>query len=204
MNFRKLAFLASGRGSSMRAIIEACDKGIINAEPILLISNNHNSEAVVYAKERGIESKVALTDSIDCGDSAICEILDELKPDLVILSGYIKKIGTKTLSCYNNKILNIHPSLLPNFGGRGMYGNKVHKAVIAKGCKETGITIHWINSEYDEGPILSQCIIPIALNEVITTLQQKFQDIEPKFFVETLRRLQRGEPQIVKEIFNVL
>lgn len=167
MPFLKLGFLASHGGSNMQAIIDACKKGYIYGEPAVVISNNSNSGAIQRAKNEAIpyyhisSIKYPTQDQLD---QAIIEKLQLHDVNLVILAGYMKKIGTKLIQQYKGKILNIHPALLPKFGGKGMYGNYVHQAVLDAGEKFTGPTVHVIDEEYDKGTILAQKQIPVLPN----------------------------------------
>lgn len=134
----KLGFLASRNGTSFRAIAEACAHGALVASPVLLVANTAKAEALSFARARGIATKVIPTVSDpEQADRALCEALTETGADLVILSGYLRRLGPITLSRFRNQVLNIHPGPLPEFGGEGMYGRKVHEAVIAAGVAET-------------------------------------------------------------------
>src|SRR4051812_44358965 len=152
-----LAFLASHNGSSMRAIVEAGRKGHFRTEPVLVISNNRDSAALAWAKTNKIPTAhiSATTEGSDAAaDAALAAALSMAGADLVILSGYMRKLGPETLGVFKNRILNVHPALLPKFGGHGMYGKRVHEAVIAAAEKESGCTIHIVDGEYDQGPVV--------------------------------------------------
>ena len=121
------------------------------------------------------------------------EALRDAKIDLVILAGYMKKIGPKTLVAFSNRILNIHPALLPKHGGQGMYGLRVHEAVIAAGETESGATVHLIDAEYDEGPILQQITVPVLLDDTPETLQKRVLEKEHFLYPDTLAKIARSE-----------
>lgn len=119
----------------------------------------------------------------------IHNVLVEAGTDIIVLSGYMKKIGPVTLGEYCNKILNIHPSLLPRHGGKGMYGDRVHEAVLNSRDKESGATVQFINEEYDEGPIISQKRIDIVTGETVESLKSKIQAIEGELFLDSIEKI---------------
>ena len=191
-----LAFLASHNGSSMRAIVEAARKGQFRTEPVLVISNNRDSAALAWAKANKIAAShiSATTAGSDAeADAAIAAALSMAGTDLVILSGYMRKLGPETLSVFKNRILNVHPALLPKFGGTGMYGQKVHEAVIAAGETESGCTIHVVDAEYDHGPVVAQARIPVDPGDTAATLAARVQAREQTLYPETLKRIFAGE-----------
>ena len=197
----RLGFLSSHGGSNMQAIIDACKAGILNAEPSVAISNNSKSEAITRAKRAGIPTyhMSDLTHPVkDQLDQAILDTFKLHKVNLVILAGYMKLLGPKTISKYRGRILNIHPALLPKFGGIGLYGIEVHKAVLSAQEEVTGITIHIVDEHYDQGPIVAQTHIPILANDTIDSLSARVLKHEHKFFVETLQKIELGELNLSK------
>jgi phosphoribosylglycinamide formyltransferase 1 len=191
-----LGFFASGRGSNMQAVIDACNAGFLDAKPCVAISNNSQSEALVRARREGIPayhfSSKTHPDPAQL-DETILSALRQHHVDLVILAGYMKKLGEKTLSAYQGRVINIHPALLPKYGGEGMYGIHVHEAVIAAGDRETGVTIHLVDREYDHGAILAQCRLPVLETDTAASLAERVLEMEHVFLVETLRRIIAGE-----------
>lgn len=188
--FPKLGFLASYNGSSMQAIVREISAGNFPAIAHRVVSNNANSPSLCFAHNHNIPAYhiSRSTHGDDQGvDIALIEIFNEC--DWVILSGYMRPIGTLMLQRFPRKILNIHPSLLPNFSGKGMYGRKIHEAVISSGTPYTGITIHRVNARYDEGEILAQLPIPVDTTDTVDSLEAKIKTAEPQFFVDTLRHL---------------
>jgi len=149
---------------NLQAIIDACERGILNIAITVVISNNSTSGAARRAKKHGIPfshlSSHTHSDSIAL-DNAICSVLVNHKVDIVFLAGYMKKLGPNTISRFKGKILNTHPALLPEYGGKGMYGINVHNAVIDAKEKESGVTIHLVDQNYDTGKIINQCKIPV-------------------------------------------
>jgi phosphoribosylglycinamide formyltransferase 1 len=192
----KLAFLASHRGSNMQSIIDACKSGSLDAKPALVISNNKDSGALARAKQEDIPAIHLSSQNVATEtdlDQAMLDILSEYKAELVILAGYMKRIGPLTLSAFQDRILNIHPCLLPKYGGQGMYGMRVHEAVIASGDKESGVTIHVVNEEYDKGAILAQQKIGVEEGDTAKTLAKRVLALEHTLYVETIRNIISGD-----------
>jgi phosphoribosylglycinamide formyltransferase-1 len=186
----RLGILASHRGSNFQAIIDACERGQINAKPVLAISNNSQSMALTRARQAGIKAlHISSVTHPDDHDQAIADALTEQGIDLVITAGYMKKLGPVTLARFTGKIINVHPSLLPRHGGPGMYGLKVHQAVIDAGDHETGISIHRVESDYDSGPVIAQVRIPVASDDTAVSLAQKVIQREHALLVSTLASL---------------
>ena len=113
--------------------------------------------------------------------------------DLVVLAGYMKLLGPKTLARYRGRIVNTHPAMLPGFGGRGMYGDKVHQAVLNAGLRATGVTVHLVDDIYDHGDILAQTEIPVMDDDTVDTLRDRVQSVERRFYVEILQKIATGE-----------
>ncbi len=190
----KIGFLASGAGSSARAITAALETGELPGEARLLVSNNKSAPALEFAREHGVPALCIPTQSDPAGaDARIAEAMAAHGVELIVLSGYLRKLGPVTLARYAGRILNIHPGPLPAFGGEGMYGRRVHEAVLAAGAPASGISIHLVDEEYDHGALVAAQAVPIAPGDTAETLEARVRAAEPKFFVETLQRLARGE-----------
>ncbi len=191
-----IGFLASHGGSNMQAIINACKAGRLNAAAAVVISNNGDSRALERAKSEGIPgyylSGKTHPDPDDL-DKAILDTLIRHKVDIVALAGYMKKLGPKTLSYFRGRILNIHPALLPKYGGKGMYGIHVHEAVLAAGEKESGVTVHLVDEEYDRGPILAQVRVPVMPDDTPETLAERVLVQEHILYSATLQRIATGD-----------
>jgi phosphoribosylglycinamide formyltransferase 1 len=191
----KLGFLASHGGSSMTAILAAIGSGALRASACVAISNNAQAPALAHARALGIptyhlsQTKLGAAEDVD---RAIAETLAARGAELVVLSGYLRKLGPLTLARYRGRVLNIHPGLLPAYGGRGLYGSRVHEAVIAAGERVSGITIHVVDEEYDHGPVLAERRIAVEPGDTPQSLAARIQAQEPPFFVETLRRIADG------------
>ena len=190
----KLGFLASRNGTSFRAIVEACRTGVLAAEPRLLITNTARAEALGYARGRGLACQVIPTaaDSL-AADQALCDVLSGADVDLVVLSGYLRRLGPITLGRFRNRVLNIHPGPLPEFGGEGMYGRRVHEAVIAAGLPQTCATIHVVDEIYDHGAVIDRAVVGIATDDTPATLEAKVAEIEPKVYISALSRIISGD-----------
>jgi len=186
---KRLGILASHRGTNFQAILDACNEGRLKAKVVIAISNNSQSEALARAKRAGIETQhisslTHLTDSDQ--DAAVQLALLAAEVDLVVTAGYMKKLGPKTLATYKQRIINVHPSLLPKYGGQGMYGSKVHKTVLNNNETETGLTVHFVDGEYDTGPILSQRTVKVLADDTVTTLASRVLAEEHDLLVQTL------------------
>ena len=189
----KLGFLASGNGSSARAIIAAIRAGDLAAEPRVLISNNRNAPALGFAAGQDVPALHIPTQSDPASaDERLAAALSAHGVELIVLSGYLRQLGPRTLARYEGRILNIHPGPLPQFGGHGMYGRRVHEAVIAAGVAESGIVIHLVDAEYDRGPVIARCSVPVEPGDSAESLEARVTGLEPDFFVETLRRIAQG------------
>ena len=196
-----IGFLASHNGSSMQAIIDACKFGVLQANPVVVISNNGCSRALIRAEQEGIAGyHLSGKTHPDQGtlDRTVLAILLRHSVDIVVLAGYMKKLGPRTISHYSGCILNIHPALLPKYGGKGMYGLRVHEAVIAAGERETGVSIHVVDAEYDTGPIIAQAHVPVKPTDTPEVLAKRVLLNEHTFFSEVLQRIVTGELRLPK------
>ncbi|HEX4712641.1 formyltransferase family protein [Phenylobacterium sp.] len=190
----KLGFLASGNGSSARAIMAAIRAGELAAEARLLVSNNRSAPALAFAAEAGVPALCIPTQGDPAAaDARLAEAMLGNGVEVIVLSGYLRQLGPRTLSQYAGRILNIHPGPLPAFGGHGMYGRRVHEAVIAGGATESGICIHLVDEEYDRGPVIARRAVPVEPGGTPESLEARVTALEPGFFVETLGRIARGE-----------
>ena len=191
-----LGFLVSGRGTNMQAIIDACKAGELAATPVVVISNNATAMALDRARSEHIPAYHVSGKTHPDEASLYREmtgILQKYKVELVVLAGYMKKICQPLLSEYRNRIINIHPSLLPEFGGMGMYGVHVHQAVLDAGKKETGVTIHLVDEEYDAGKVLAQEKVPVRPADTPETLAERVLQVEHQVYVRVLREIIDGK-----------
>jgi phosphoribosylglycinamide formyltransferase 1 len=191
----KLGLLASHRGSGVQAVVDACASGRLAAVPRVVISNNADAEVLTRARRHGIPSchlSGATHPDPLRRDGAILDALVSHDAELVVLTGYLKKLGPQTLRHFAGRVLNIHPALLPKFGGQGMYGRRVHEAVLAAGEHETGVTIHLADDDYDRGRIIAQCRVPVLAGDTVDSLAERVLEREHVFLVETLARVVSG------------
>ena len=190
----QLGFLASNNGSSMRAIIGAIEARRLAARVRLVVSNKKQATALAFARQRGLPTLwIPTVPDPVAADARLAAALADAGVELVILSGFLRKLGPLPLRAYRNRILNIHPGLLPKHGGPGMYGRHVHAAVLRCGDHETGATVHLVDDQYDHGPVVAQVIIPIDPGDTVEAIEARVIRAEPMFYVETLQRLAAGD-----------
>lgn len=188
----KISFLASHGGTAAKHIVTAIRKDELSTEVGVVITNNADSSFYYWCKNNDvavihISGKTHPNETEK--DHAICTTLQNCNTDIIVLSGYMKKIGPYTLNQYDHRILNIHPSLLPRHGGKELYGDRVHHAVLASGDKESGATVRYINQEYDEGPIIIQQKVRIEPGETVESLKTKVQSIEGELFINAIKKI---------------
>lgn len=176
----KLAVLVSGGGTNLQAILDAMDSGKIqNAEVSVVISNNRNAYALERANEHGIEAVcISPKDFADRAafNQAFLEKLDSYQVDLVVLAGFLVVLPQEMIQRYRNRIINIHPSLIPSFCGKGYYGLKVHEGALARGVKLTGATVHFVDEGTDTGPIILQKAVAVEPEDTPETLQRRVME----------------------------
>jgi len=186
----RLVAFASGRGSNVAAIAQHIRNGELNAVIAAVISNNSTSGVLEFAREQGIQAFHISQKQFD-GDEDfedhILKVLADLEADLVILAGYMKKMPKRIIQTFQNRMLNIHPALLPSFGGKGMYGHYVHEAVLNYGCKVSGVTVHLVDAGYDTGaPILQRCV-PVKEDDTPETLAARVLKVEHSIYSEAIQ-----------------
>jgi phosphoribosylglycinamide formyltransferase-1 len=191
----RIGVMASGSGTTLQAVIDASESGALAADIVIVISNNSRSGAMARADRHGLPSAhLSSRTHPDPNqlDRAIARTLEAHSPDIVLLAGYMKKLGARTLATFRNRIVNTHPSLLPRHGGKGMYGGHVHAAVIAAGEKLTGISIHLVDSGYDTGRVLAQREVEVLEGDDAASLAARVQSIERPFLIEALQKIAEG------------
>lgn len=181
----RLAVLASGRGSNLQAIVDHFDSLARErvAKVVLVASNRADSPALLRAATASID--IAHFNAADDG-TELLDLLKKHRIDLVVLAGYLKRIPSKVIREYSGRMINIHPALLPAFGGEGMYGARVHEAVIAAGAKESGVTVHLVDDEYDRGPIVAQWRIPVEPSDTADKLAARVLNVEHVVYPRTV------------------
>jgi phosphoribosylglycinamide formyltransferase-1 len=192
----KLAAFASGRGSNVAAILDRIDDGQLEGvEPVLLITNNSRCGAVELARARGIPVRHLSSRTHGEGAAlarAMLEALRSAGAQLIVLAGYMKKVPDEVVRAYRGRILNIHPALLPSHGGRDMYGLWVHKAVLAAGERETGVSVHLVDEEYDHGAVLRQSRVPVLPGDTPESLAARVLQSEHELYWRVIRDFVRG------------
>ena len=194
-NEMRLGVLASHGGSNLQAIIDATKSGALDTQVDVVISNNSDSLALERAKKEGVPAfHLSRNTHPDPGqlDQAILQVLKDHGVNLVALAGYMRPLGPAVLFAYSRRILNIHPALLPRHGGRGMYGMRVHESVIQSRDRMTGVTVHLVDEEYDQGPIVAQTQVPVLEGDTAETLAQRVLQTEHGFYSEVLERIRSG------------
>jgi phosphoribosylglycinamide formyltransferase-1 len=186
----RLAIFASGKGSNLRAIHNAIRSGDLKGvELTLVLSNNSTAEALAFAQEQHIEA-LHLSPFTSGEERYECELLEALQErdiDLIALAGYMRKIPDTLISAYRHRIVNIHPALLPEFGGSGMYGSRVHEAVLAAGRDITGASVHYVEGEYDSGEIILQAECPVQPDDTPQSLGKRVLQCEHDLYPKALQ-----------------
>lgn len=187
----KIVFFASGSGTNFQSVIDAAESGRLDAEITGLITNKPDIGAIERAKEASIPVRIIdpRYKTSDEHANELLEALAEFLPDLIVLAGYLQKIPDKVIDRYSGKIINIHPSLLPKYGGKGFYGMHVHRAVIESGDPESGCTVHYVDTIYDNGSIIRQKRVSVAPGETPESLAAKILKEEHKLLPETINQL---------------
>jgi len=191
----RLAVFASGGGTNFQAILDAIEAGRLPARVVLCVSDRPTAGALERARRHGIPTAVLAPKdypSPEVFGEALLEVLRAHDVELVALAGYLKKIPDNVVAAYRNRILNIHPSLLPAFGGPGMYGRRVHEAVLNYGVRWTGATVHLVDEEYDHGPIVLQEPVLVLPDDTPETLAARVLEVEHRLYPEALRLFAEG------------
>jgi len=187
LSIKKIILFASGAGSNVENIVRYFADNPLVAISVVL-TNNKNAKVIERCNKLKVNAlyfnKHAFT-----GSTCVLELIKEMNPDLIVLAGFLWKIPEDIVAAFPNKIINIHPALLPKYGGKGMYGMHVHQAVKAQEEVETGITIHYVNDKYDEGAVINQVATTITLEDSAATIAKKVQELERQHFPKTIERL---------------
>lgn len=186
---------ASGMGTNFEAIVRASREGRLQAEVRGLITNRGKVEALARAQRLGIPARILAPKTYptrEAWDVAMLEQLQEWKADWIVLAGYLALVGPRVLATYPQHVVNSHPALLPRYGGEGMYGDRVHEAVIHAGETETGVTVHLVDEVYDRGKILAQVRVPILASDSPGSLSDRVKEAEAAFYPKVLNDLVTG------------
>lgn len=199
---------ASGGGTNFGSLIAAKKRSFIKSRISLLVTNNSGCGAVKTAEKNGIgccviNRKIYPHLPESSYDNLFITELRKYKIDFIVLAGYMKLLNKKVLKEFRNRIINIHPALLPSFGGKGMYGDNIHKAVIAAGVKISGITIHFVDEKYDEGKIIFQKCCEVCSDDDPDSLKKRIRKLEHKYYPEIVRKFEEKKIQIIKNKVTV-
>jgi len=189
---KRIVVFASGSGTNFQSLIDAVEAGQIAAQIRGLVTNKTDIKALERAHAHGIESVVLAPSAFESKQAyvdALKKILADWKADLIVLAGYMIKVPADIIEKYEGRILNIHPSLLPKYGGKGFYGTKVHRAVIENNESESGCTVHIVNEEYDQGPVLAQKKVPVLKSDTPETLAKRVLEKEHELLPEVVAKI---------------
>jgi phosphoribosylglycinamide formyltransferase-1 len=187
----RIGVLVSGKGagSNFNAVLAAVHAGTLHAHAALLVATKEEHGAVAIAREAGVKTLLLPTDSVEspeAWDHRVADALYEEGVSLVCLAGYKRRLTHVLLDAFPRRILNVHPSLLPSFGGQGMYGMRVHRAVLDHGCRVTGCTVHFCNEHLDAGAIIAQACVPVEDDDTPETLAERVQKQEHRLYPQCI------------------
>ena len=195
MNPLRLAVLASGRGSNFEALVRAARQGRLDVDFRLLLASQPGAGALEVARQAGVDTAVVRRSDFEDRSAFVQAMLDRLQAagaEILVLAGYMKKIPPEVIARYPRRIFNIHPGLLPAFGGQGLFGHHVHQAVLDQGCKVSGVTIHLVDDQYDHGPIVAQRCVPVLPNDDAASMAARVLAVEHALYAEVLQAVARA------------
>lgn len=190
-----IAVLASGEGTTLQAVLDACASGRLPARVAVVISNNADAGALRRARSAAVPARHL--SAVTAGgrvqqDQALRDTLVEFATELVLLAGYMQRLGPSTLAAFGGRIINTHPALLPEFGGQGMFGSNVHRAVLSAGRRISGTTVHWVDENYDTGAVIAQVRVPVEPEDSAQSLATRVQAAERELVIEVLAAAASG------------
>ena len=201
----KLAVLLSGNGTTLQNVLDRCAAGELDASVVCILSSRENAYGLERARAAGIPAisvprkDFADTETFGC---AVWAVVDEFAPDLIVLAGFMSLLPIP--EAYAGRIMNVHPALIPAFSGRGMYGDNVHRAVLDYGVKTTGVTVHFVDDEYDRGPVIAQSTVPVMEDDTVETLAARVQEEERKLYPAAIQLYAEGRLKIEGRHVRVL
>ncbi len=200
-----ICVLISGGGTTLRNLIDRQASGSLNADIVQVISNNPNAGGLSFAAEAGIETSVINHrdfDSVTSFSDAMFTEIRTASPDLVVMGGFLRRVLIP--KDFQNRVINIHPSLIPAFCGKGMYGSNVHAAVVEYGCKISGCTVHFVDDDYDHGPIIAQATIPVLPDDDAKDVAARVFEKECELLPQTINLLAAGEVKVAGRVVRVV
>ena len=201
----RLAVLLTGSGTTLENIFEKCAAGSLNADVSAVISSRADAYGIERARRRNVPAIIVERKRFSSPQEfsqEIFEALEPAKPDLIVLAGFMSLLCIPPQ--YTNRVINVHPSLLPSFGGKGYYGHKVHEAVLKHGCKITGCTVHYVDNVYDQGPIIAQKAVPILANDTVDSLAARVQEAEREIYPEVIQSFAEDRVRINGRVITIL
>jgi len=191
----RIAVLASGSGTDLQSIIDGCEDGTIDGRIAVVVSDREGAYALTRAGEHGIEARYVSRKGLERSghEEAVSEVIDSFDVDLIVLAGYVRILTPGFIARYRGRMINIHPALLPLFGGPGMYGMHVHEAVLESGMKVSGCSVHFVDENVDGGPIIAQRAVAIADDDTPETLQARVLEEEHRLLPETVGLIAAGK-----------
>ena len=189
---KRVVVMASGSGSNLQALLEEMKQEDYPAECVLVLSNKADAGALARAKDFGVEALFldpALSKDKESYDRDLAAAVHRTHPDFICLAGYMRILSASFINAFPGKIINIHPSLLPKYGGKGMFGRHVHEAVIRAGDSVSGATVHWVTAQVDAGEIILQAAVPVETQDDASSLAARVLELEHRLYPEALRRV---------------
>jgi phosphoribosylglycinamide formyltransferase 1 len=203
----RVGVLVSGAGSNLQALIDACRGGAVAAEIAVVISNVPQAMALDRARRAGIPAVVVHHKDFPTAavfEAKLSEALSAHRVDLVCLAGFLRILSPEFVAAFPGRIVNIHPALLPAFGGKGMYGEKVHRAVLASGVRQSGCTVHFVTEIPDSGPIIAQAIVPVEDGDTAATLAARVAGEEHRLYPEVVRLFAERRIRLLGDHVSIL
>jgi len=194
----RIGVLASGGGTNLQAIMDACDAGEIDGQVVVVISDKSDARALERARKRNIPAMAILPKGMsrEEHEKLVHEALQKERVDLVVLAGYMRILTPWLIGKYEGRMMNVHPAQLPSFGGEGMYGEHVHKAVLDHGCKVSGCTVHFVSTDVDGGPIILQESVAVLEEDTPETLANRIHPVEHRLYVKAIALFAAGRLRI--------
>ncbi len=194
----RIAVLASGSGTDLQSILDACDSGHIKGRVVLVLSNNSDAYALERGRDHGAEPMCIDHHGMtrEEHERELANIIDKYDIDLIVLAGYLRMFSSYFVEKYKNMIINIHPGLLPKYGGKGMHGLKVHQAVLDAGDEESGCSVHIVTEGIDEGPVIAQMKVPVMPDDTPETLQERVLETEHELLPKVVKWFSEGRIKV--------